>query len=176
MAKGGELSGGVVRTALTLGLGVAIGLVLPSIYDGQPTKSDLRSALEQEVNEGATGQGYDKAHFVNKTIKPVSPSTVDFVLDATLRNAGQDPSKTDSKMRAAAACTLVLASGSPMSNEARLSWSSGQGAEELDGSKAQDQADNFYTAAEAACHADLNQRAAAGAIGELLVPVAAAAG
>jgi hypothetical protein len=174
MAGGGE-SLSVKRTALVLGIGVVIGLVLPRAFDSDPTKSDLRAALEQEVNEGATGQGYDKGHFVSKTVGPVSPATVAFVLDAMVRDAGEDPSDADPKMQAAAACTLLLATGNPMSDEARRSWSSGQGAEELDGDKAQDQANDFYAAAERACHTGLDQRATAGAIGELLVPVAAAA-
>jgi hypothetical protein len=161
-------------TAVATVAGIGLGAWGNSVVNGGGS-NELRGAYELEVSEGATGQGFDAKRFVNNKVKPVSGSVVAFALDSMTRLSGENPqNEPDAKVKAAAACTLLLAAGQPMSDKAKVSWGSGQSTEDLDQDGAEERADAFYADAEKQCRDPLVALADAGKIGELLVPVAIA--
>ena len=156
-------------------VGLIGGLLIPQFIEGTPS-NNYSHILEDQIDASVASGKYDPKKFGTDKLPAGDAASVNFALNTMLRFAEQDPGDDPNpKIKAAAACVLVIANGMPLSEAATAAWGDGRNNERSETDGAEKLADDRYTEAAAVCISSVVARATAPDSFTLTVPVSAAA-
>jgi hypothetical protein len=156
-------------------LGLIGGLLIPQFVEGTPS-NNYSHALEDQMDASAAGGKYAADTFGADRLPAGDAASVGFAVNTMLRFAGEDPAdKPDPKVKAAAACVLVVANGMPLGKAATAAWGDGRNNDRSEVDGAEKVADQRYLDAAGACVSILVERATRPDAFAMTVPVTAAA-